>query len=93
MITSGRLAAFVTLLGALTLAACEAAPQPPKSPAAIDAKTAAPPKYVETGSRLTTDHPTVYPGIGVMSQGALQDAEGDHTGPGYNQTGLTRAPQ
>ncbi|GEM_PF-5407354 len=88
-----HLRTFIAIVGALTLAGCEAAPPQPKSSAAVEAKTATPPKYVETGSRLTTDHPTVYPGIGVMSQGALQDAEGDHTGPGYNQTGLTRAPQ
>ena len=84
----------IAIVGALMLAACDSAPPvPPKSPAVSQTKALAPPKYVETGSRLTTDHPTVYPGIGVMSQGALQDAEGDHTGPGYNQTGLTRSPQ
>ena len=88
-----RFSACIAILGALTLVACEAAPQAPKSSAAVQAKALAPPKYIETGTRLTTDHPQVYPGIGVMSQSALQDAEGDHTGPGYNQTGLTRAPQ
>jgi hypothetical protein len=88
-----RLRAFIAILGTLALAACETAPSPPKTSATAQAKIAAPPKYIETGTRLTTDHPQVYPGIGVMSQGALQDAEGDHTGPGYNQTGLTRAPQ
>ena len=76
----------------LALAACEASP-PPKPPAVAQAKASAPPKYVETGTRLSTDHPQVYPGLGVMSQGALQDAIGDHTGPGYNQAGPVPSPQ
>jgi hypothetical protein len=81
---------FALLPAALLLAACEA---PPKPPAAQAAKAAAPPKYVETGSHLPTDHPQVYPDLGVMSQKALQDAVGDHTGPGYNQAVPGSTPQ
>ena len=83
---------FISLAALLALSACQDAP--PKSPqAAAAVRAAAPPKYVETGTRLGTDHPQVYPGLGVMSQGALQDAIGDHTGPGYNQDGPNRSPQ
>jgi len=84
--------AVLSLAAILALSACQDAP--PKSPqAAAAVRAAAPPKYVETGTRLGTDHPQVYPGLGVMSQGALQDAIGDHTGPGYNQDMMNRAPQ
>jgi len=82
----------LSLAAMLALSACQDAP--PKSPqAAAAVRAAAPPKYVETGTRLGTDHPQVYPGIGTMSQGALQDAIGDHTGPGYNQDMMNRTPQ
>jgi len=67
---------------ALLLSACQ---EPPKPAGAINAKLSAPPRYLETGSRVPTDHPQISPDVGVMSQGALQDATGDHTGPGYNQ--------
>ena len=79
-----RLSPFLVVLVALILAACQV--QPPKSQAVSNAKTLEPPKYTQTGSRVPTDHPQVTPDVGVMSQGALQDATGDHTGPGYNQT-------
>ena len=73
----------VLSLASLALAGCESSP--PKSPAVANAKALTPPKYTPTGTRLATDHPESQPGLGVMSQGALQDAIGDHTGPGYNQ--------
>jgi len=85
-------ARLLFLSAVLCLAACEAAPQP-KTPAVANAKASAPPKYVETGTRLSTDHPQAYPGLGVMSQGALQDAIGDHTGPGYNKDVPGSTPQ
>jgi hypothetical protein len=83
--------AVIAVLGILSLAACQDAPKKPA--AAATARAAAPPKYIETGSRVPTDHPQVYPDLGVMSQSALQDAIGDHTGPGYNQTGPNPSPQ
>jgi hypothetical protein len=73
---------ILALSAALVVAGCES---PPDTPAAVTAKAAAAPRYVQTGTRLSTDHPQAYPGIGVMSQGALQDATGDHTGPGYDK--------
>jgi len=82
---------FISLAALLALSACQDAPKSPQTAAAV--RAAAPPKYVETGTRLGTDHPQVYPGLGVMSQGALQDAIGDHTGPGYNQDMMNRSPQ
>lgn len=85
------IAPILVLSVVLCLAACEATPQ--KSAAVANAKAAAPPRYVETGSRISTDHPQVYPDLGVMSQSALQDAINDHTGPGYNQTGPIPSPQ
>ncbi len=78
-----RLSPLLVISLALILAACQ---DQPKSPVVSNAKTLAPPKYTQTGSRVTTDHPIITPDVGVMSQGALQDATGDHTGPGYNQT-------
>jgi len=81
----------ISLAAILVLSGCQDAPKSPQAAAAV--RAAAPPKYVETGTRLGTDHPQVYPGLGVMSQGALQDAIGDHTGPGYNQDGPNRSPQ
>lgn len=72
----------IILLSVLSLAACEAQPKPA---AVANAKALTPPKYTATGTRLSTDHPEAQPGLGVMSQGALQDAIGDHTGPGYNK--------
>jgi hypothetical protein len=74
--------ALILILVASCLASCAAQPT---APAVVSARASAPPKYVETGTRIGTDHPQVYPDVGVMSQGALQDAIGDHTGPGYNQ--------
>ena len=79
-----RLHVAIAFLSILTLAACQ--DPAPTSMAANKAKALAPPKYLQTGSRVPTDHPVVTPDLGVMSQGALQDAIGDHTGPGYNQT-------
>jgi len=78
-----RLSVGFTAIALMALAACQ---DQPKSPAVSNAKALEPPKYTQTGSRVTTDHPLVTPDVGVMSQGALQDATGDHTGPGYNQT-------
>lgn len=85
------IASFLVLSAALSLAGCEASPQKPAAVAA--AKASAPPKYIETGTRISTDHPQVYPDVGVMSQSALQDAINDHTGPGYNQAGPIPSPQ
>jgi hypothetical protein len=82
---------LVLSAAASCLAACEASPQKPANLAA--ARASAPPKYIETGTRISTDHPQVYPDLGVMSQSALQDAINDHTGPGYNQTGPIPSPQ
>ena len=77
-----RLYAVIAALGTLSLMACQDVPKPP---AVANAKALTPPKYTATGTRLSTDHPEAQPGLGVMSQGALQDAIGDHTGPGYNK--------
>ena len=82
--------AAIAVLGVLTLAACQDAP---KSSSAVNARASAPPKYLETGSRIGTDHPQVHPDLGVMSQSALQDAINDHTGPGYNQIEPIPSPQ
>lgn len=84
------IAPLLVLSVALCLASCAAQPKPA---AVANAKASAPPKYIETGTRITTDHPQVYPDLGVMSQSALQDAINDHTGPGYNQTGPIPSPQ
>ena len=81
---------FSLLPVVLLLAACES---PPQTPAAVAAKAAMPAKVTETGSRVPTDRPQVYPDIGVMSQKALQDAVGDHTGPGYNQATPGSSPR